>query len=268
MNWTNDDIFFLINNTTKGSKWCCENLKRSKNSVLSKARKLGIKFSKIEMSNETKNKISNSMKNAHLEKRHPGWSFINLSKDRRSYPESFFIEVFKNNKLFEKFNIEEKYHYHKYFIDFLFVDIKLIIEIDGSQHFRTKESIEHDLERDEFFLKEGFKIYRIKWSDVVRNPKYEIDMMLEFISNINNSIYRKYEISDINKKTESKSKCKCGKIMNKKSSQCLTCKSISMRKVKRPSLEILKEDIENIGFSATGRKYGVSDNSIRKWIKI
>jgi hypothetical protein len=57
MNWTDDDINFLINNTDKGSKWCYENLKRGKNSVLSKARKLGIKFSKIEMSSETKNKI-------------------------------------------------------------------------------------------------------------------------------------------------------------------------------------------------------------------
>jgi transposase-like protein len=26
--------------------------------------------------------------------------------------------------------------------------------------------------------------------------------------------------------------------------------------------------VENIGYSATGRKYGVSDNSIRKWIKM
>jgi very-short-patch-repair endonuclease len=270
MNWTDKDIIFLIDNKEKGSKWCYENLKRTKNSVLSKAKKLGIKFSKIKMSDETKNKISSSMKNAHLEKRHPGWAFINLSKDRRSYPEVFFIEVFKANKLFEKFKIEEKFHYHKYFIDFLFVDIKLIIEIDGSQHFRTKESIEHDLERDKFFLEEGFKIYRIKWLDVIKNSKYEIDMMLEFISNIDHSSYRKYEISDLDyKRPSSDSKCKCGKIINKKSSQCKSCKSLSMRKVsERPDLETLKHDIKNLGFSATGRKYGVSDNSIRKWIKV
>jgi transposase-like protein len=39
------------------------------------------------------------------------------------------------------------------------------------------------------------------------------------------------------------------------------------RKVERPSLEQLKKEVEELGYSATGRKYGVSDNSIRKWLK-
>lgn len=41
---------------------------------------------------------------------------------------------------------------------------------------------------------------------------------------------------------------------------------LSKRTVKRPSYENLKNEIKTIGYSATGRKYGVSDNSIRKWI--
>lgn len=39
------------------------------------------------------------------------------------------------------------------------------------------------------------------------------------------------------------------------------------RKVERPDYEILKSEILENGYSATGRKYGVSDNAIRKWIK-
>ena len=39
------------------------------------------------------------------------------------------------------------------------------------------------------------------------------------------------------------------------------------RKRNRPPYEILIQDTKSLGFSATGRKYGVSDNSIRKWIK-
>lgn len=39
------------------------------------------------------------------------------------------------------------------------------------------------------------------------------------------------------------------------------------RKVQRPSHDILSQDIKLIGYSATGRKYGVSDNAIRKWIR-
>lgn len=39
------------------------------------------------------------------------------------------------------------------------------------------------------------------------------------------------------------------------------------KKVERPNMEILLKDIKELGYSATGRKYGVSDNAIRKWIK-
>jgi len=38
------------------------------------------------------------------------------------------------------------------------------------------------------------------------------------------------------------------------------------RKVDRPSLGQLKLDIEELGYVGTGRKYGVSDNAVRKWI--
>lgn len=40
------------------------------------------------------------------------------------------------------------------------------------------------------------------------------------------------------------------------------------RKVKnRPDFETLKMEINNMGYLSTGRKYGVSDNAVRKWVK-
>lgn len=42
---------------------------------------------------------------------------------------------------------------------------------------------------------------------------------------------------------------------------------LKTRKVDRPPYETLKKETFENGFSATGRKYGVSDNAIRKWIK-
>ena len=36
------------------------------------------------------------------------------------------------------------------------------------------------------------------------------------------------------------------------------------RKVRRPSYIVLTRDIDLMGYSATGRKYGVSDNAVRK----
>lgn len=51
------------------------------------------------------------------------------------------------------------------------------------------------------------------------------------------------------------------KIINKKT------QSINARTIKRPDYNILINDINELGYCGTGRKYGVSDNSIRKWIK-
>ncbi len=39
------------------------------------------------------------------------------------------------------------------------------------------------------------------------------------------------------------------------------------RKVPRPSYEQLKADVSSMSFLAVGRKYGVSDNAVRKWIR-
>jgi hypothetical protein len=39
------------------------------------------------------------------------------------------------------------------------------------------------------------------------------------------------------------------------------------RKVPRPTYEQLKEDLSHMSWLAVGRKYGVSDNAVRKWIR-
>lgn len=61
--------------------------------------------------------------------------------------------------------------------------------------------------------------------------------------------------------------CECGEIIRNNSKQCINCYNKQQRKIKRPSYQQLLKDIEELGYSGTGRKYGVSDNSIRKWKK-
>jgi transposase-like protein len=39
------------------------------------------------------------------------------------------------------------------------------------------------------------------------------------------------------------------------------------RKVERPSYDVLLDDINKMSLSAVGRKYGVTHNAIKKWIK-
>lgn len=70
----------------------------------------------------------------------------------------------------------------------------------------------------------------------------------------------------------------CGNKRGKKSLRCKRCYNNFMnmkiinnqhplQRVKRPPYNILQEDIKTLGFIGTGKKYGVSDNAIRKWIK-
>jgi transposase-like protein len=37
--------------------------------------------------------------------------------------------------------------------------------------------------------------------------------------------------------------------------------------VSRPSYEQLLDDLQTMSFVAVGRKYGVSDNAVRKWLR-
>ena len=40
-----------------------------------------------------------------------------------------------------------------------------------------------------------------------------------------------------------------------------------LRRAERPPYEQLVAEVRDEGFSAVGRRYGVSDNAIRKWIR-
>lgn len=69
-------------------------------------------------------------------------------------------------------------------------------------------------------------------------------------------------------KKDNKKYCyKCGKVISRRSKTCVDCYSIIQRKIVRPEKSVLLNDIKELGYKGTGKKYGVSDNAIRKWIK-
>ena len=45
------------------------------------------------------------------------------------------------------------------------------------------------------------------------------------------------------------------------------CSSINLRRTLRPSRERLKSEISIMNWCSLGRKYGVSDNAVRKWAR-
>ena len=65
-------------------------------------------------------------------------------------------------------------------------------------------------------------------------------------------------------------KCNEERSSKSKSKLCYICsqKSGSRLKVKnRPDMDILQKQVQQFGFCGTGKKYEVSDNCIRKWLK-
>jgi group I intron endonuclease len=61
----------------------------------------------------------------------------------------------------------------------------------------------------------------------------------------------------------------CGKKITKEPGikRCQECASKALRKVKRPDPDTLIKEIKESSMLAVGKKYGVSDNAIRKWLK-
>lgn len=61
----------------------------------------------------------------------------------------------------------------------------------------------------------------------------------------------------------------CGKKITKysKTGKCIKCVGIESRKVKRPLRDTLEKEVKKLGYVGTGKKYKVSDNTIRKWLR-
>jgi hypothetical protein len=69
-------------------------------------------------------------------------------------------------------------------------------------------------------------------------------------------------------KTEFKYYCECGKEIKRRSKRCSICDKINQRKVKdRPTKEELILMVRETSLESVGRKYNVSGNAVKKWIK-
>lgn len=133
------------------------------------------------ISEETRAKISDSMKKAHAEGR--AWN-IGMSRwnNEPSYPEKFFMRVIDNE--FTDKNYIREYRFLIYSLDFAWPHLKKCIEIDGEQHQRFIDYIERDKRKDTALVAAGWKILHICWKDFYNNPKKWINIAKCFIEEI------------------------------------------------------------------------------------
>lgn len=125
---------------------------------------------------ETKKKMSESMKLAHKEGR--AWN-IGQSRwnNKQSYSEKFFETFLKN----ENIDYVSEHPVGIYSIDFAILDKKIAIEIDGKTHFTDDIVIERDKRKNSKLKEEGWFLLRIKWTTMFNNTKPTLNKVLEFI---------------------------------------------------------------------------------------
>lgn len=97
----------------------------------------------------------------------------NLGRHKKSYPETCMIDWLDKNQVVYEFESSIKNHElnKTYFPDFLFRDLSLIIELDGTQHRKT---VEKDKIRDEYIERVyGIKVVRYWCKDFLKGIHYD-----------------------------------------------------------------------------------------------
>ncbi len=188
------------------------------------------------------------------------WRTKNLS-----YPEKLFIKLLENHKLDKQYLIVREKSFFPYFVDFSFEGVNVAVEIDGSQH-ELPERKESDIKKDKLLNTLGWRVFRVTAKEVKSKGDEVINRLVKFIDS--DVIFENcgIEFSKSRRQIELDS-LNLERRNNKGLTNKLIQSSISQRLVERPPYEQLQQEIKELGYVGTGKKYGVSDNAIRKWIK-
>jgi very-short-patch-repair endonuclease/transposase len=110
-------------------------------------------------------------------------TYITL-RNKESYPEKYFTEVFTNAGL----NFQREVHCGTYTLDFYFQDFQVDFETDGEQHYTDERIIKSDRTRTEYLKSQNIETIRVRWSSFAKvkdeNDKKEfIDSLIKDITN-------------------------------------------------------------------------------------
>jgi very-short-patch-repair endonuclease len=65
-----------------------------------------------------------------------------------------------------------------YILDFLAIKVRLVVELDGSQHC-TRKALQHDSRRDEYLNSKGLTVMRFSVGEFIRNPRGVVEILYE-----------------------------------------------------------------------------------------
>ena len=255
--WTKNEDDFLINHyESKGSVWVANRINRTPGATQKRAKILGLKFCGVKLKYQ-KDNLTEIVKNSKsisdvinkLGLRNAGGNF----KTIKNYIEIYKIDIthFETDDL-RIVKLKELSKENK-------IDLNLIL-VENSTYNRT--SLKKRL------VGENVLEYKCeKCSNMGEWLGEKITLQLDH----KNGIFNDNRIENLRflcPNCHSQTDTFAGKKMKKEKKQSSDLNMyLSRRKVERPSYFILIEEVKNNGYTKTGKKYGVSDNSVRKWIK-
>jgi hypothetical protein len=298
MRWLDEEVSFLKSHYEKfGLKYCSDKLNRNKKSVQSKSRKLNLKCIKnhFYMSDEFKDiiKSSNSLSDVcskmnlvksygnrktikkYIKLNNLDMSHFHIIKHKVSGKKNKLDDILIENSTYSNNNnLKERLYkegikerkcvlcgQNEYWNN---MKISLILDhINGINDDNRIENLRIVCPN----CNAGLDTFSGKNMKKMNNSNFYTRKEIE----INNDIYKNdKDITNIKDVVDIKNinRCECGSSIYNGSKKCVKCNNISQRKVERPTLELLKIDVTELGFEGTGRKFKVTGNCIKKWIRL
>ena len=107
----------------------------------------------------------------------PKKKFLIREFRKKSTPQEIILWSRLRGRKFKNLKFRRQHLFEKYVVDFVCLEKKLIIELDGYQH-KEKEQKLYDKERTEFLESLGFKVIRF-WNNEINNNLEGVFLKIE-----------------------------------------------------------------------------------------
>jgi very-short-patch-repair endonuclease len=103
---------------------------------------------------------------------------IEFARAQRATANEFASTVWQwvRNRQIRKQKFRREYPIPPYTADFCCVELKLILEMDGAEHF-SEAGKERDRVRDEFLARQGYRVVRISGYEILREGNHVLEMI-------------------------------------------------------------------------------------------